>query len=143
MTRILITTVLILVSFFANAQEKSKTNNTISIVINNKNLPKGKIYFALYDKEGFLPKKAIARKNVEVTKKDLKISFENIPNGNYAVLCLLDENDNKRMDFDINTGIPSELYGVSNNPTLYGPPNFESAKFEVKNKPVNLKIELQ
>ncbi len=142
MTRILITTVLILVSLFANAQEKSK-NNTISITVNNNKLPKGTIYFALYNKEGFLPKKAIARKNVKVNGNKIKILFKNILNGNYAVLCFLDENDNKRMDFNPNTGIPTEFYGISNNPTLFGPPNFESAKFEVKNKQVNLEIELQ
>lgn len=141
MTRILITTVLFLFSLYTNAQQE-KSVNKIKILIKDISAKKGKMYFSLYQKDGFSSRKAIARKQILIDDTKIEITFDSIPNGNYAILCFLDENDNKRMDFNIQTGIPTELYGVSNNPTLFGPPTFESAKFDVKDKDVEINISL-
>ena len=43
------------------------------------------------------------------------------------------------MDFDA-SGMPTESYGMSNNPMSYGPPQFHEAKFELLDKDLNLTI---
>jgi len=143
MTRILISSVLLLFSIITNAQTENTIKNKISVQVKDIPVHNGKVYFAIYDKEGFLPKKAIARKHTSVLNNQATVVFDSIPNGNYAIICFLDENDNKRLDFDMNSGRPTEYFGISNNPTLFGPPQFNSAKFEVKNKDLQLEISLQ
>ena len=54
---------------------------------------------------------------------------ENIPYGFYAVRLFHDENNNDKMDTNF-LGIPVESYGFSNNAKgLFGPPDFDKAKF--------------
>jgi len=57
------------------------------------------------------------------------------------VSLLYDKNKNNRTDFDINR-MPKEEYILSNNEILYGPPNFDDVKFNVKNKNLDFEIRL-
>ena len=43
------------------------------------------------------------------------------------------------MDFE-NNGMPLEDYGATNNVMNYGPPRFEDAKFELKDKDLTFEI---
>ena len=54
-------------------------------------------------------------------------------------MALHDENDNKRMDFELN-GMPKESYGMSGNEMSFGPPNFVDAKFELSDKDLEFNI---
>ena len=54
-----------------------------------------------------------------------------IPRGEYAIKVYHDENKNNEMDTLV-FGIPSEKYGFSNDARgVFGPPDFEAAKFTV------------
>ena len=143
MTRILITTVFFLFSLFVKAQEKPSSKNQINVVVKHISSDNGKIYFALYDKNGFSPRKPLAKATCAVKNQTAKVHFDAVPNGNYAILCFLDENNNKRLDFNTTNGRPLELYGISNNPVLFGPPQFEQAKFNVKDSNIFVYIFLQ
>lgn len=52
--------------------------------------------------------------------------------GVYGIGCIHDENNNQTLDSNF-FGLPKEGFGTSNNPTtLFGPPSFKEAKFELK-----------
>ena len=69
----------------------------------------------------------------------VRVAFA-LPPGNYAVSVVHDENRNGKLDTGL-MGIPSEGYGVSNNPKpLAGPPKFEAARFELPAKGATLRI---
>ena len=116
----------VLTSILSYSQETYTLTVTVDNVLNNK----GHVLVGLHTEDTFM--KAKATENVKAEIKDGKISvtFEDVEPGNYAVMVLHDENDNSRMDMDMN-GMPKESYGMSNNPMLYGPPTFTDAKFEL------------
>lgn len=56
-------------------------------------------------------------------------TFENLPEGDYGVAVIHDENKNEKLDFN-DYGMPLEGYGHSNNPSKrQGPPDFSETKF--------------
>lgn len=55
--------------------------------------------------------------------------FEGIPFGEYAFKVFHDENSNEKLDFSF-LGFPLEAYGFSNDASgLFGPPDWDKAKF--------------
>ena len=92
----------------------------------------------MYNKEGFL-QTPLDRKSSSIEEGLSTVTFENITEGNYSVVCFHDENSNGKMDFELN-GMPKESFGASNNVMNFGPPQFEDSKFEMKNEDVTLEI---
>ncbi len=63
--------------------------------------------------------------------------------GTYAVAVYHDENANVKFDKNW-IGLPVEGYGVSNNPTIFlGPPAFDEAKFEAREGPTIVPVEVR
>ncbi len=118
--------------------EKQKNGISITVSTVNALSDNGNVKFALYDKENFM-KQPIDSKFSSVENRKSTVVFENVPQGNYAIICFHDENNNNLMDFEEN-GMPKESYGLSNNKMNFGPPEFESAKFEVKSNALILEI---
>lgn len=58
-----------------------------------------------------------------------------------AVLVFQDLNGNQQLDKNL-FGIPTEPYGVSNNPSLMGPPSYEQARVMVNQSQQTLNITL-
>jgi len=56
--------------------------------------------------------------------------FHDLPPGRYAVLAYHDENGNGKLDMIMGM-FPDEGWGLSNDPTVIGPPRFEASAFEV------------
>ncbi|MDR6300867.1 DUF2141 domain-containing protein [Mesonia maritima] len=108
------------------AQETS----TVTITIENITNDKGEILLGMYTEDNFLKAKPDFSKTAEIKDGKATVIFENVPRGTYGISCFHDENGNDQMDFEAN-GMPKEDYGISNNPTLYGPPEWNDAKFEV------------
>lgn len=113
-------------------------NRTIKVTIENISSDKGKVGFALYNKDNFM-KVPIMAKNAKIENGKTVIEFKNVVPGEYAITCYHDKNNNDRMDFSANR-IPIEDYGVSNNVMSFGPPNYDDAKFVVADKNVSLII---
>jgi uncharacterized protein (DUF2141 family) len=64
-------------------------------------------------------------------------------NGRYAVVVYHDENDNHYFD-RIWVGLPTEGFGVSNNPTLFfAPPSFEESAFEVNGELTHVEVDVK
>jgi uncharacterized protein (DUF2141 family) len=128
----------LIINFISTQFIFSQENTGIIIIelekINNQN---GSIQISIYDGEDGFPddyKKAFFYKTYPITPDLKKIVIENIPYGTYALAVLHDENDNFKLDTNF-LGIPKEGYGFSNNVKgMFGPPSFNRAKFEMKEK---------
>ena len=58
-------------------------------------------------------------------------NFDNLPEGEYALAIYQDENRNKILDKNL-LGIPTEIYGFSNNARrTFSAPSFQEAKFKL------------
>src|SRR3546814_5617415 len=69
--------------------------------------------------------------------------FKDLPPGRYAVLAYHDENGNGELDRRFGM-IPTEGYGLSNNPKVMGPPSFEDSAFEVPaGEPTRVTLEMR
>ncbi len=131
-TSIIITTIIM---FFGTIVEKRNITVTVVNVTSNN----GKVNFALYNKTNFR-NEPIQTKSSTIKEGKSSVVFENIPLGEYAIICYHDKNNNDKMDFEAN-GMPIEDYGASNNiMNRFGPPQYEDAKFEVSDKNVSLEI---
>jgi uncharacterized protein (DUF2141 family) len=123
---------------FSNAQD-SKNANNITVTINNIKNNNGHVVLSLHTADTFMKGPGIKSTKSEVVNGEIKVTFENVESGTYAIMALHDENDNNRMDYSEN-GMPKESYGMSNNPMSFGPPEFDSAKFELLNENLELNI---
>lgn len=124
--------------FAQTATNKSEEGISVTVSAVNALSDNGTIKFAFYNEENFM-KQPIYAKSASVEKGKSTVVFENVPQGNYAIICFHDENNNNLMDFEEN-GRPKESYGLSNNNMNFGPPEFESAKFEVKDNNLSFEI---
>ncbi|HEY9168094.1 MAG TPA: DUF2141 domain-containing protein [Lutibacter sp.] len=98
----------------------------------------GTVKFAFYNKENFMRQPNYS-KSASLENRKSTVIFENVPQGNYAIICFHDHNNSYLMDLNEN-GVPIESYGVSNNKMNLGPPQFDSAKFEVNSNALILEI---
>lgn len=63
--------------------------------------------------------------------------------GRYAVVVYHDENDNHKFDRNW-IGLPTEGFGVSNNPSLFlAAPKFEESSFEVTGEVTHVDVEMK
>lgn len=131
-------TATLILSSFAFSQDNGAT---ITVTIDNVKNNNGKVSFALHTKDTFMKARGIMETETKTFEDNkVTVTFKNVTPGEYAILALHDENENNRMDFNEN-GMPKESYGMSNNPVLFGPPQFSEAKFEVKdNMTLNIRF---
>ncbi len=145
LVRISITVLISLLSFITRAQETiakdslQKKGVTILVKIPKISSNNGKVYFSLYDTEEHFKLRTPFQSAIgTIQANTTQVSFTNVPEGTYAIICYHDENDNKQLDF--NGFMPTEDYGASNNPVVYGPPQFGLSSFTVDKEDVSLII---
>ncbi|WP_299440013.1 DUF2141 domain-containing protein [uncultured Aquimarina sp.] len=127
------------VNFITQAQD---TNGiTITVTVPNVSSSDGAVLFGLYNEATFMKAAPIKSAKGEIVDGVAKITFTDIPAGEYGISCVHDANNNERMDFEEN-GMPKESFGVSNNNMSYGPPMWSDAKFEVGTENLNMEIRL-
>ena len=107
---------------------------------------KGKLQVALYNSGKDFPETEPYRGEVlNITAdNDLKVVFQDLPPGNYAVAVYHDKNSNGKLDKNL-LGVPVEDYGFSNDNrgARLSAPSFEDTKLRVENQPVSLQIEVR
>ena len=67
--------------------------------------------------------------------------FHDLPAGRYAVLAYHDENGNQKLDMVLGM-FPDEGWGLSNDPTVIGPPQFEDSAFELAEPATTITVPL-
>lgn len=123
---------------FVNAQDH-ETNKTITVTIENITNNNGKVLLSLHTEDTFMKGAGIQNLESKVTDGKVSVMFKNVKPGTYAIMALHDENENRRMDFEDN-GMPKESYGMSNNPMSFGPPQYDTAKFNFENESIEMSI---
>lgn len=115
----------------------------LTLNVNNIKSVKGNLLVAVYDKEEHYNANNnwAAAKQVKVAGTTMSLIFADLPAGSYAIKLFQDENENNQIDIGAN-GIPTELYGFSNNGGSYGPPSFNEAKVMV-DKATEIEIRLR
>ena len=118
---------LLLTGLFLQAQ------NTVDVTMTNFSNDDGVVKVGLYSNEGEWLEREFKAEDSKITNKTAKVTFTNVPDGVYAVSCFHDE-DNDGV-FKMFMGmIPIEDYACSNGATgMFGPPEWNEAKFELKN----------
>ena len=107
----------------------------------------GNVEIGIYNSKSIFPVfgKELQEAKLKPTKKgSLSYTFENLPNGMYAIAVWHDENGNQKLDKNF-FGVPKENYGFSMNIYgTFGPPDFDDVSFKVeKGKVVKLTINLE
>lgn len=122
------------------AQEKN--SGSINLEITGFDSNEGTVKIALFNSYESYTKtgKTFKTADVKIVGNKAKVSFENIPYGEYAVTLFHDENDNNEFDTGL-FGIPTEGYAFSNNATgIMGPASYEDAKFNLNQETVKQKL---
>jgi uncharacterized protein (DUF2141 family) len=115
---------------------------TVSVKVEQLSSDKGTVLGALCRKEEFL-KSCKFKAAATARRSGTVLTFENVPPGKYAVSVFHDENDNKKLDSNF-FGIPVEGIGFSQNASArFGPPDFDSAAFNVNDSAVDLTLALR
>ena len=131
---IVVFTVCSIVSFAQNSGDKTYTLN---INVNDLRNSTGVVQFSLYNVEGSIPdehfEKYFKVQKAKIIGEASSMTFDNLPEGNYAVNILHDENENGKTDKGM--VLPVEGIGFSNytNINLFNRPKYSKAKFELKN----------
>ena len=113
-------------------------NQEITVTVVNATTDNGKVSFVLYDQVTFM-KTPLKGASAKIIKGKSTVTFKNITQGEYSVICFHDKNNNGKIDFNEN-GMPLEDYGASNNNMDFGPPSFLDSKFTVIEEDVCLEI---
>jgi len=108
--------------------------NNIKVEVTNIINQTGQISIGLYNKDDSTfsdMSQYYKGKYLDISGTKITYTFQNIPNGIYAISVIHDENNNRELDKNF-FGIPTEGYGFSNNvrPTFRSA-NFQESKFEL------------
>jgi uncharacterized protein (DUF2141 family) len=105
----------------------------LSIHISGISKIKGSLFIAIFRATDDFPVFGKQYKGIvkEVAGKTQNYNFDNLPEGEYAVAIYQDANRNKILDKNL-LGIPTEIYGFSNNARrTFSAPSFQEAKFKL------------
>jgi uncharacterized protein (DUF2141 family) len=130
-------------TFYSSAFAQGKVEAQVTNFSNSKGVCRACLFnteSSFNGKEG----KAVQCVQVPVSNKTAKVTFENIPPGNYAVSVFHDVNNNNKLDVNF-LGIPKEGYGASKNKLPFAAaPAFADNLFTVKaNAVTSLSIRLR
>lgn len=126
--KILLAICMMFISLSSAAEETHKLSVNLAQIKNDK----GNLFVELYADPATFRKSAKALKIMKTaaTPGTATVTFDNLATGAYAVIAYHDEDGNNTMNKRFGM-IPTEGYGLSNNPKVMGPPAFKDSQFEV------------
>lgn len=103
---------------------------------------KGTILVAVFDQKGQWLRKAKLSQKTLAAQGRVSVTFENLPEGEYALSAIHDVNANGQLDSNA-IGIPNEPYGFSNDAAgSFGPPSYDDAKISIDQNKKSITIKL-
>lgn len=127
----------LLIGFTGIAQDKKGV--TVKVTIENVLSDGGTILGSLHTADTFMKGGGILNAGAPAIAGEVTLTFENVEAGTFAIMVMHDANDNKQMDMEAN-GMPKENYATSGQMDAFGPPSFESSKFEVTDEDQEIRI---
>ncbi len=110
----------------------SLAQGKLSVVVKNVKDTQGQVRVGLFKDDKTFLKEAWKGEVVKAATGEVRVVFENIPAGTYAISIIHDENENGELDSNF-FGIPKEGFGFSNDAMgTFGPPDFAKASFSLK-----------
>ncbi|MDP2783419.1 MAG: DUF2141 domain-containing protein [Sulfurimicrobium sp.] len=103
----------------------------------------GRMKLMLFDRaEGFRKEdKSRAVLALPAAAGTIRGMFSDLPPGRYAIVAYHDEDGDGKLKLSFGM-FPTEGYGLSNNPSVSGPPAFKDAAFDVPDEGAKLAIQL-
>jgi len=90
----------------------------------------GMLYVGVANSDETFDGDSYRKTRIEIpTTGDVRVSFDGLPAGRYAIRVFQDLNDNQKLDF--NGPMPTEPFGFSNVKTMTGPPSFGKCAFDL------------
>jgi len=136
---------ILILTLFAFAFQPEE-DNTLQLTVNNVKNNQGVVRVLLFKgPEGFpdVVEKAHGNASVKIENGKAKITFENLPEGTYALSVFHDSQNTGKLRTNA-FGVPRDGYGFSNNATgTFGPPSFEKAAFKVTAGKNQVEIDLR
>jgi uncharacterized protein (DUF2141 family) len=116
-------------------------DHQLTVYLTNIKNDQGNIVVELYSDSATFRKSAKALKIIKqpATAGTVTIVLSGLEAGSYAVLTYHDEDGNNQMNKRFGM-IPTEGYGLSNNPKVMGPPAFKDSEFQI-NQDSEIKIQ--
>lgn len=134
--------ILVLVSVLSSANLLAQ-NTSLEVTVKNIKGTKGTIRIGLFTTEADFLKNAVTGKVVDANGSEVKVVFDDLPAGDYAVSVIHDENGNEKLDTKA-MGIPKEGFAFGNNAMgSFGPPKFDQVKIKLEGKPVQQVITMK
>ena len=132
-------------SFMSYSPPPSQDSSRLEVTVSNIRNNEGHLLLTLFNSSSGFPddnKKAVDSRSVKAEKNTVKVIFEDLPHGVYAIAIVHDENENGKLDKNL-LGVPTEGYGSSNNlKKLFRAPNFEESKFTLDQNFKNITIQV-
>lgn len=123
--------VIVIINLFT-ISSGAQSGYSLTVQVKDADSNEGKMMIAVYNSESDFLDKTYMGTQSDIRNNSCVVTFENIPEGIYAVSIFHDENDNDKLDSNF-IGIPKEDYGCSNDAKGFmGPPKWKDAKFELK-----------
>lgn len=132
-SRLLAAALGLLLSGLAQAQVQPQTQTgSLSVTLTQVRDARGQLRVGLYQDPKTFRKEALAFavQQVPATPGTVQVRFTNLPPGRYAIMAYHDENGDGELNRRLGM-FPTEGYGLSNNPKVMGPPQFEDSAFQV------------
>ncbi|MFA7097423.1 MAG: DUF2141 domain-containing protein [Gammaproteobacteria bacterium] len=116
----------------------------LTVNVGNVGSDAGLVRVALYDDpETFRDEsRSIAVKTAPAAPGTVKIRFQDLSPGRYALIAYHDADANGKLNLFLGM-IPREGYGLSNNPKISGPPSFDQTAFDLPDEGAELSILLK
>jgi len=133
---IIILTSLVLLILLPSFNDEKTENFSLTIQVKDLRNSKGVVQFALYNKDGSVPDEHYTKyfriSKGKITNNSSVVTFDNLPQGKYAVNILHDENSNGKIDKGF--VLPKEGIGFSNYMDfgITNRPNFTKSSFDLK-----------
>lgn len=131
---------LVIVLIVCGAGHLATAQNRLEVTVKNVKDAKGTVRVGIFKNEETFLKEATIGKIVKANAGEIKVVFENVPAGTYAVSVIHDENENGELDSGF-FGIPKEGFGFANDAMgTFGPPSFQKASIIIGEEPKIISI---
>ena len=123
------------------ASLRAQTNGQLEVVVYEVKDDVGTVMVGLFNSSETFTKEVWKGEKSKAKPGTIRVVFNDIPSGNYAISVYHDVNENGKLDMNF-LGIPKEGFGFSNDAMgTFGPPSFEKAMIKSPAPgPVSLKM---